>query len=131
MRNICGHNMMSPLQGFRFSCLLRRALPYAIELRPFRAEKFRETKAESEKCCGTKAESLTFISVGQRPTLDACKFSKPCRGVIRWMSPLQGFRFSRLLRRALPYADELRPFRAEEFRNGMPQITRKEMKNEN
>jgi len=31
---------MSPLQGFKLCVLFRRALPYAIEYRPFRAEKF-------------------------------------------------------------------------------------------
>jgi len=34
-----GINAMSPLQGFRFFAFQRRALPYAIECRPFRAGK--------------------------------------------------------------------------------------------
>jgi hypothetical protein len=67
-----------------------------------------------------KAVSLASTSVGQRPT-------KASNGVIasperaksngvNWITPFQGLDvFSRLLRRALPYAVICRPFRAIQY----------------
>ena len=57
-----------------------------------------------------RAESPIFISVGQRPTIRRNKKFKPCKGVIKKMSPLQGLFFSNQFRRALPYAYECQGF---------------------
>ena len=59
-----------------------------------------------------QGEALTLNSVGQRPT-SGYPPQQGCRPCIHSMSPLQGFDFIYLLRRALPYAIEYRPFRAE------------------
>jgi len=38
-----------------------------------------------------RAESLIGNSVGRSPTLRGTLHFQPCRGAIKWMSPLQGY----------------------------------------
>ena len=40
-----------------------------------------------------RAESPTFISVGQRPTKQGIKGNEPCKGDIHLIAPLQGLEF--------------------------------------
>ena len=64
-----------------------------------------------------KAESLARNSVGQRPTSQRPPQSSPVRAFAICVSPLQGSKIYSPLRRALPYANATRPFRA-----GNPQL---------